>query len=192
MDVRLSQEQPALRDAAAQVVDRIGPTAVAQIGEPERGAKLHAAVTRIRVAGTARRRPRAVARWHRAWKRPSSPKSSAGEPADVSFLGPTLAAELRRLAGAPPSSSVETVALDARLSSLVRGVDGEWPAAVAIDTQGSSRALVLTPDGEGSRLAQVELRAAPSGLDLTRPSEVLDPCARGHDGRGCRSGPDGG
>ena len=29
MDVRLSQEQQALRDAAAQVVDRLGPKAVA-------------------------------------------------------------------------------------------------------------------------------------------------------------------
>ena len=102
--------------------------------------------------------------------------------ADVSFLGPTLAAELRRLVGAPPSSSVETVALDARLSSLAlsslaRGIDGEWPAAVAVDTQGSSRALVLARDGEGSRVARVELRAAPSGLDLTRPSRVLDPAS---------------
>jgi len=176
MDVRLSQEQQALRDAAAQVVDRIGPTAVAQIGEPERGAKLDAAVTEsgwreLRVAAEG-----------------GGPLASGVEAAvvaeelgrgaaDVSFLGPTLAAELRRLAGAPPSSSVETVALDARLSSLVRGVDGEWPAAVAIDTQGSSRALMLTGAGEASRLAQVELHAAPSGLDLTRPSEVLDPRA---------------
>ena len=48
---------------------------------------------------------------------------------------------------------------------------------MAVDTQGSSRALVLTRDGEGPRVAQVELRAAPSGLDLTRPSEVLDPCS---------------
>ena len=120
MDVRLSQEQRALRDAAAQVVDRLGPKAVAQIGEPERGAKLHAAVT-----GSGWRELRVAAEG-------GGPLASGVEAAivaeelgrgaaDVSFLGPTLAAELRRLAGAPPSSSVETVALDARLSSLVRG-----------------------------------------------------------------------
>ncbi|HXP33077.1 MAG TPA: acyl-CoA dehydrogenase [Acidimicrobiales bacterium] len=175
MDVRLSEEQRALRDAAAQVVDRLGPKAVAQIGEPERGARLHAAVT-----GSGWRELRVGADG-------GGPLASGVEAAivaeelgrgaaDVSFLGPTLAAELRRLAGAPPSSSVETVALDTRLSSLVGGVGGDWPAAVAIDTQGSALALVLTPVGEGSRLAGVALRAAPSGLDLTRPSEVLDPC----------------
>lgn len=188
MDVRLSEEQRALRDAAAQVVDRVGPTAVAQIGEPERAARLHAAVTEsgwreLRVA-----------------VEDGGPLASGVEvgivaeelgrgAADVSFLGPTLAAELRRLAGAPPSSSVETVALDARLSSLVRGADGEWPAAVAIDTQGSSRALVLTRAGEGSRVAQVELRGAvrPRSHPAFRgPRSVR----AGLHGRGCRSSVD--
>jgi alkylation response protein AidB-like acyl-CoA dehydrogenase len=46
---------------------------------------------------------------------------------------------------------------------------------VAIDTQGSSRALLLTHDRRGCHLAQVDLPAAPSGLDLTRPSAILDP-----------------
>ena len=134
------------------------PRLVAHIGEPERVAKLHAAVTEsgwrdLRVADEA-----------------GGPLASGVEAAvvaeelgrgaaDVSFLGPTLAAELRRLAGTPPSSACETVALDARLSSLVLGVDGEGPAAVAVDTQGSSRALVLTHAGEGPRVARS--RSAP-------------------------------
>jgi len=174
MDVRLSQEQQALRDAAAQVVDRLGPKAVADVGEPERGSKLDAAV-----AESGWRELRVAAEG-------GGPLASGVESAivaeelgrgaaDASFLGPTLAAELRRLAGAPPSYAAETVALDTRLSALVRGVGGEWPAAVSIDTQGSSRALLLAHDGEGSRLAEVELHASPSGLDLTRPSKVLDP-----------------
>ena len=41
--------------------------------------------------------------------------------ADVAFLGPTLAAELRRLAGAPPAATAETVALDARPLGAGRG-----------------------------------------------------------------------
>ena len=174
MDVRLSQEQQALRDAAGQLVDRLGPKAVAEVGDPGRGARLDAAVTEsgwreLRVAAEA-----------------GGPLASGVEAAivaeelgrgaaDTSFLGPTLAAELRRLAGAPPSDTVETVALDARLMSLVRGVDGTCPSAVAIDTQGSSRALLLADGGAGCRLAQVDLHAVPSGLDLTRPSMVIDP-----------------
>ena len=170
MDVRLSQEQQALRDAAAQVVDRLGPQAVAEVGDPGRGARLDTAVTEsgwreLRVADEA-----------------GAPLASGVEAAivaeelgrgaaDTSFLGPTLAAELRRLAGAPPGDAVETVALDGRLLSLARGVDGTCPSAVAIDTQGSSRALLLT---HGGLVAQVDLHAAPSGLDLTRPSMVVD------------------
>ena len=44
MDVRLSPEQQALRDSAAQVVDRLGPQAVGQLDDAERAAKLDAAV----------------------------------------------------------------------------------------------------------------------------------------------------
>jgi alkylation response protein AidB-like acyl-CoA dehydrogenase len=174
MDVRLSQEQQAVRDAAAQLVDRLGPKSVAEVGDRGRGAKLDAAVTEsgwreLRVAAES-----------------GGPLASGVEAAivaeelgrgaaDTSFLGPTLAAELRRLAGAPPSDTVETVALDARLLSLARDVDGSCPSAVAIDTQGSSRALLLAQGAGGCRLAQVDLHAESSGLDLTRPSIVIDP-----------------
>jgi alkylation response protein AidB-like acyl-CoA dehydrogenase len=44
VDVRLSPEQRALRDAAAQVVDRLGPQAVGALDDAERAAKLGAAV----------------------------------------------------------------------------------------------------------------------------------------------------
>ena len=44
MDVRPSFEQVALRASAAQVADRLGPPAVALIGDPERVARLLAAV----------------------------------------------------------------------------------------------------------------------------------------------------
>jgi alkylation response protein AidB-like acyl-CoA dehydrogenase len=173
MDVRLSHEQLALRDAAVQVVDRLGPTTVAEVGDPVRGAKLDAAV-----AGSGWRDLRVEVD-------DGGPLASAVEAAivaeelgrglaDASFLGPTLATELRRLAGAPTGDALETVALDGHLSSIVRGAEGEGPTAVAIDTQGSTRALLLSPAGGGFRLAQVELRATPTGLDLTRPSVVLD------------------
>ncbi|MCB1032124.1 MAG: hypothetical protein KDA95_12345, partial [Acidimicrobiales bacterium] len=44
MDVRLSPEQRALRDATAQMVDRLGPKAVGQLDDRERAAKLEAAM----------------------------------------------------------------------------------------------------------------------------------------------------
>src|SRR5205814_4655939 len=44
LDVRYSAEQRALRDAAAHVVDRLGPQAMGQLDDAERAAKLDAAV----------------------------------------------------------------------------------------------------------------------------------------------------
>jgi alkylation response protein AidB-like acyl-CoA dehydrogenase len=93
--------------------------------------------------------------------------------ADVSFLGPTLAAELRRLAGAPPAESGETVGLDTTLGSLIHAGRPGSPALVAIDARGCDHALFLTPDSDGYRLARIELGPTRSGLDLTRPSVVV-------------------
>jgi len=173
MDVRLSREQQALRDAGAWVVDRLGPKTVAQIADHARASELSAAV--------------AASGWRelRCATEGGGPLASGVEaaivaeelgrgPADVSFLGPTLAAELRRLVGAPPGDEPETVALDGRLLALARSAGGDGPPAVAIDTQGSTRALLLTADGEGGRLVRADLPAAPAGPDLTRPSAVLD------------------
>jgi len=173
MDVRLSPEQQALRDSAAQVVDRLAPKAVGQIGDVERMARLDAAV-----AESGWRELRTETEGGGSLATGVEPAIVAEELgrglADVSFLGPTLATELRRLAGAEPGDTVETVALDTALSSLARAVNAESPPAVAIDAQGSARALLLVPDGERHRVAQVELHAAATGLDLTRPSVILD------------------
>jgi alkylation response protein AidB-like acyl-CoA dehydrogenase len=173
MDVRLSPEQQALRDSAAHIVDRLAPKAVGQIGDLERMARLDAAV-----AGSGWRELRTETEGGGCLATGVEPAIVAEELgrglADVSFLGPTLATELRRLAGAEPGDTVETVALDTALSSLARAVNGESPPAVAIDAQGSARALLLVPDGERHRVAQVELHTPPIGLDLTRPSVILD------------------
>ena len=174
MDVRLSQEQRALRDSATQVVDRLAPRAVGQIGDPERLAKLNAAV-----AETGWRELRTEVEGGSTLATGVEAAVVAEELgrglADVPFIGPTLAVELRRLAGAVPGDAIETVALDAGLSSLPQVVDGVVPAAVAIDARGSARALLLVPDGEGHRLAQVGLHGAPTGVDLTRPSVIVEP-----------------
>ncbi len=61
---------------------------------------------------------------------------------DAPFLGPTLAAELRRLAGAPSAAADETVLLVPGLTDLARVTDGTAPAgSVAIDAHGADTAL---------------------------------------------------
>jgi alkylation response protein AidB-like acyl-CoA dehydrogenase len=170
MDVRLSPEQVALRDSAAQVVARLGPTTVAQLDDSERAGKLAAAV---------------VAAGWRELRTPSddgSPWASAVEVAviaeelgrglaDASYLGPTLAADLRRRAGAPTEGWVETVALTPDLTGpAVASMGGKRPPeAVAVDACGPTAALVLVPEAEGWSIGWVGLGLERAGADLTRP-----------------------
>jgi alkylation response protein AidB-like acyl-CoA dehydrogenase len=170
MDVRLSPEQEALRDAASRIVDRWGPRTVAQLGDTGRADELAAAV--------------AAAGWRelRVAEGGGEPLASGVEVAivaeelgrrlaDVAFLGPTLAAELRRLAGAPTATGPETVLLDATLADLAVTAGGDAPPdALAVDAQGSTAALLVMPDGPGHRLARVPLSAAEVRTDLTRPT----------------------
>src|SRR3954467_14992393 len=118
MDVRLTAEQRQLREAAAELADDLGPGSVADLDDGTRVSRLEKAVD-----GTGFRTLR-------------SDGASGVEVAivaeefgrglvDVPFLGPVLADELRRLAGAEPEAS--TVA-----------VDGQ-----AIDVRGFTRAVWL-------------------------------------------------
>jgi alkylation response protein AidB-like acyl-CoA dehydrogenase len=169
MDVRLSAEQLALRDAAVQMAERLGPHAVAALEDAERASKLDAAID--------------AAGWRelRAGSDDGGPWASAVEVAlvveelgrglaDVSFLGPTMAADLRRLAGAPGASELETVLLSEDLSGIARAKDGQASEpAVAVDVGGAAAALVLVPGASGVSLGRVALDAA-DGPDLTRAS----------------------
>jgi hypothetical protein len=173
VDVRLSSEQVALRDSAAQVVDRLGPVTVAKLDDAERAGKLDAAV--------------AAAGWRelRTATGNGSPWATAVEVAviaeelgrrlaDVAFLGPTLAADLRRRTGAPQATANETVALSRDLSRLAEtdeGID-----AAGVDAHGAGSALLLVPGDGGGRLGTITLGGETSGADLTRPM------ARRHDG----------
>ena len=176
MDVRLSPEQEALRDSAAQMVDRLGPGTVAR----------------------ARRRRAVRPSWTRRWppragassgsprrRRPRSPRASRSAIvaeelgrglADSPFLGPTLAAELRRLAGAPAADIAETVAFAGLPLAAVAGRRRGLPdGAVAVDARGATAALLLVPDGRATRLAAVALGPAEVGTDLTRPGAAVGP-----------------
>lgn len=171
MDVRLSPEQQALRDSAARVVEQLGPRAVGDLADTERSAKLDAAV--------------AASDWRelRVGDDAGAPLASGVEAgiiaeemgrglADVSFLGPTLAAELRRLAGAEPSEGPETVAFTVELGSIATWSDAE-ATLVAVDAHDCTKALLLERGADGARLVEVDLAPESVGLDLTRPSRKV-------------------
>ena len=178
MDVRLSAEQQALRDSVAQVCDHLGPHAVGELDDLERAEKLEAAV--------------AASGWRelRVAEDDGAPLASGVEVAtiaeelgrglaDAPFLGPTLAAELRRLAGAPAATAPETVVLDRSRTAAAVASDGALaPGAVAIDAHGAASALVLVPSSAGPVLGEVALVPVAERLDLTRPSAVPDPGSR--------------
>ena len=156
MDVRLSPEQRALKDSAAQVVDRLGPRAVGQLDDPERAAKLDAAVA---AAGWRELRTPADGGgpWASAVEAAIVAEELARGLADAAFLGPTLAAELRRLASAPVATTSETVALTADLGAL-----GD---TIAVDAAGCSSAVTL----DRGALVAVAVEPAAIRVDLTRP-----------------------
>ena len=178
MDARFSPEQVALRDSAAQAVARLGPESVAQLDDAERAAKLDAAI--------------AAAGWRelRADSGSGAPWASAVEAAiiseelgrglaDAPFIGPTLAADLRRLAAAPAASTIETVVLDRSLRELTTA-DG-----IAIDSSGSTTALLL----RGDQIASAVIAGDRMCVDLTRPSGTIPADVEVFDGVGA-VGPD--
>src|SRR6266700_7061847 len=129
MDIRLSPEQEAVRDSVAQVVERLGPKAVAQLDDAERVGKLDAAVNasgwrELRTAGDD------GAPWASGLEAAIIAEELARGLADAAFVGPTLAAELRRLTGAVRATRSETVALTANLGAL--------GTSVAIDAAGAT------------------------------------------------------
>jgi alkylation response protein AidB-like acyl-CoA dehydrogenase len=148
MDVRLSAEQVALRDAAARLIEQFGPRTVVALDDRGRADKLDAAIT--------------AAGWRevRGPTDDGAPLASAVEAAlvaeelarglaDTAFIGPTLAADLRRRAGVPAAAGLETVVAE----------------SFAVDARGCNAALVVLGDGE---LCRVELNKTHRAADLTR------------------------
>jgi alkylation response protein AidB-like acyl-CoA dehydrogenase len=165
MDVRLSSEQRALRDSVTQLVDRLRPAAVRDLDDTERVAKLDAAV-----AATGWRELRSADDAGGAWASGVEvaivAEQLARGLADTAYLGPVLAADLRRRAGAAPAAGSETVAFTADLADPARATSGVlFNLAIAVDAGEVSSAIVLTDDGG---LAQVMLRSSTTGVDLTR------------------------
>jgi alkylation response protein AidB-like acyl-CoA dehydrogenase len=162
MDVRLSAEQEALRDAAARLVERLGPKAVGDLDDAGRSGKLDDAI--------------AAAGWRelRAAGDGGGPLASGVEAAlvaaelarglaDAPFVGPTLAAELRRAAGAGAAAGPEAVALDATL--------GAFGTAVAVDAAGAAGAVGV----RGRAVVALDVGAEAEPVDLTRRCAAVAP-----------------
>jgi alkylation response protein AidB-like acyl-CoA dehydrogenase len=160
VDVRFSAEQRALRDSVAQVVDRLGPQTVRDLDDRERIAELDAAVDasgwrELRIAqddGTP---------WATGVDVAIVAEALARGVVDVAFVGPTLAAELRRVVGRPHAGSRETIALRADLA----GPGDE----IAVDAAGAGEALGVR---DGFAVARPVLAPA-AHVDLTRPTASL-------------------
>ena len=160
MDVRLSAEQQALRDSVVQVVERLGPTTVGRLDDRERTAKLDAAVDasgwrELRTADDH------AAPWATGVDVAIVAEGLARGVADVAFVGPTLAADLRRAIGADPAVARETIALHHDLGAL--GAD------VAVDAAGAAQALAARDDAVVAR----PVGSPHAEVDLTRPSAAL-------------------
>ena len=170
MDVRLSPEQQALRDSAGagrrparRARGRASSTT------PSGPTKLDAAV---RAAGW--RELRAESDTGGPWASGVEVAIVAEELgrglADAPFVGPTLAAELRRLAGAPAASDGETVVLDRTLGALAgrRPGRGRRPAR-SPSTPAGPRPGCSSASGRRTR-SRWRSTASAIEVDLTRPS----------------------
>jgi hypothetical protein len=160
MDVRLSGEQVALRESAARVVDQLGPRAVGQLDDVERRGKLDAAVNasgwrELRTADDA------GTPWASAVEVAVVAEELGRGLADSPFFGPTLAVELRRVAGIGPASTSETVAFSPDLAAFGN--------SIAVDAAEATSALVLADQD----VAEVALDGDEAGVDLTRPSVII-------------------
>ncbi|OBG68277.1 acyl-CoA dehydrogenase family protein [Mycobacterium sp. E3339] len=144
MDVRLTAEQQQLRDAAAKFADDLGPSAVQDLDDRGRIARLDK-----QIAGT-------------GWRSLRSDGASGVEVAivaeefgrrlvDTPFLGPVLADDLARHVGADGAGV--TIAVDGR----------------AIDARGAQRAVYLSD----RKVFAAEVQDLIDGVDLTRSDATI-------------------
>jgi alkylation response protein AidB-like acyl-CoA dehydrogenase len=169
MDTRDSPEQAELRRTARRLARELGPRTVVDLDDRKRGGRLAQAV---RNAGWLELRHD---------RGDGGPLASGIEAAiiaealgqvvaDVPFVGPILAADLARRAGARPiDGAVVAFSSDLLNPAVVSGPATSSPVlAVDHGARAPVAAYVLVPDGAAYRLAVVEAEGASAGADLTR------------------------
>jgi alkylation response protein AidB-like acyl-CoA dehydrogenase len=179
MDTRDTPEQAELRRTARRLARELGPRNVADLDDRKRRERLAEAV---RDAGWLELRQDGG---------DGAPVASGVEAAiiaealgeavaDVPFTGPLLAADLARRAGArAPDGAVVAFAPNLVDLAAVSGATTDAPLhAVDCPAAGRAAAYVLAPEGEGFRLATVEVDGAGGGADLTRTIRAVPPGAR--------------
>ncbi len=159
MDVRLTAEERALRDSVVRVVQRLAPKTVGDLDDKERADKLDSAV-----AASGWRGLRTAGEEGKPWASGVAAAIVAEElargGADAPYLGPVLAAELRRLSGAAAAVSCETVALTTDL--------GRAGVGVAVDSAGAVNAVGV----RGDDVVELSVGHGLPSIDLTRPSSA--------------------
>jgi len=179
MDARDTPEQAELRRTARQLAGQLGPRTVADLDDRKRAKRLAEAV---RDAGWLELRHDGGA---------GAPLASGVEAAiiadalgeavaDVAFAGPVLAADLARRTGASPTDGA-VVAFSADLidAAVVSGPATTTPIyAVDCAAESPHAVYVLSPEGSGYRLAQVQLEGERDGADLTRAIRPIRAGAR--------------
>lgn len=171
MDTSLTAEQQDLLDTAARLAGELGPGTVQALGDTARRARLAAAIaeagllqlreddgsgspvaTGVEVAIVAGQLGRALA--------------------DTPFLGPTLAAEAFRLAGAAPPGAV-TIALDRSGTGPALWPAGGTAGSLAIDADAAPAALGFIPGRDTFALAVTDTGDTAAPIDLTRRVAVI-------------------
>jgi alkylation response protein AidB-like acyl-CoA dehydrogenase len=169
MDARDTPEQAELRRTARQLARQLGPRTVVDLDDGIRGKRLAGAV---RDAGWLELRHDGGG---------GAPLASGVEAAiiadalgeavaDVAFAGPVLAADLARRAGASPAAgAVVAFSPDLVDAAVVSGPATTTPIyAIECASESPGAVYVLSPEGGGYRLAQVQVDCAREGADLTR------------------------
>jgi alkylation response protein AidB-like acyl-CoA dehydrogenase len=168
VDTRYSREQLELRAATAALLADLAPRTVADLDDEGRRARLAKAgessgwfelrgpgegggplASGVEVAIVARELGRAAA--------------------DTPFLGPVVAADLARRAGAELGDSGAAVVLDPTLLDLAVVPVSDSAEGVAVDCAGLAQGLLLAPgDGDTCRIVAVAIADAAPATDLTR------------------------
>ena len=169
MDTRYSPEQVELRSATAALLADLAPRTVADLDDESRRARLTKAgessgwfelrgpgdddgplASGVEVAIVAQELGRAAA--------------------DTPFLGPVVAADLARRAGAELGDDGTAVVLDPTLLDLALMPASGSAEGVAVDCAGMRRGLLLAPEGDGDtcRIVSVAIADAAPATDLTR------------------------
>jgi hypothetical protein len=154
MDARPSAEQRQLEDAAERLATKLGPGSVGDLDDEDRRERLDAALVQAGWRELRRGTPdEAVAS---GVETAIVTRALARGACDTAFIGPVLAHDLLRRAGADTDSAGRTMALGS-------GLD------VAIDAAKATSAVVLVAVEGGHAVAEVALGPPVRGVDVTRP-----------------------